>query len=400
MSVKSRFLKYVTYDTQSDENGTTTPSTLKQLDLGRALVSELHEMGVSNAYLDEFGYVYAVVEKNTESTTSIGLIAHLDTATELSGKNVLPQIHLFEGKTIKISDDVFLSPIEFPKLARAKGHEIITASGNTLLGADDKAGIAIIMETLDRIIKENLAHPTIYVAFTPDEEIGEGTSHFNYDFFKVDFAYTLDGGDPNIINYENFNASSAKVTIKGKAIHPGSAKNKMVNSQLVAMEFNSMLNPCKTPEHTENYEGFHHLTNMIGTVEESTLHYIIRDHDIDLLHEEENAFLNVKDYLNKKYHDELVSVTIKESYLNMKELVLKKPHVLDYPAKALIKENCNPEFEPIRGGTDGARLSYNGVITPNLGTGSYNHHGAREYADVYEMELMVRVVLNILEQLK
>ena len=199
MSVKSRFLKYVTYDTQSDENGTTTPSTLKQLDLGRALVSELHEMGVSNAYLDEFGYVYAVVEKNTESTTSIGLIAHLDTATELSGKNVLPQIHLFEGKTIKISDDVFLSPIEFPKLARAKGHEIITASGNTLLGADDKAGIAIIMETLDRIIKENLAHPTIYVAFTPDEEIGEGTSHFNYDFFKVDFAYTLDGGDPNII---------------------------------------------------------------------------------------------------------------------------------------------------------------------------------------------------------
>jgi len=392
--LKDRFLKYVSFDTQSSEESSTFPSTLKQLELAKELVNELKELGISNAFLDEFGYVYGILEGKINK--KIGLISHMDTALEMPGKDVKPNIiEKYDGKDIKLPNGLEIKIEDFPFLASLKGDTLITTSGDTLLGADDKAGIAIIMTLLEKLIKEQIPHPTIYVCFTPDEEVGMGTEHFNYDFFKVDFAYTLDGGLIDEINYENFNAASLKVEIQGNTIHPGSAKNKLINSMEIAHEFHSMLPKTQKPEYTEKYEGFFHLTEMFGEVQFTTLKYIIRDHDINKFNQKKQIVKDIESYLNKKY-GVIIKITINDSYLNMAELINKHPEILFYPEESLKKHNINAKFIPIRGGTDGARLSYGGILTPNLGTGSFNHHGAREIADVNQMNTQVEVLFTML----
>lgn len=397
MSIKDKFLNYISYDTQSDPESNTYPSTKKQFKLAEVLVKELNELGLENVICDEYCYVYGILPGNNNTSTKVGLIAHMDTATEVTGKNVNPQIiQKYDGSDIKLDESHTLSKHEYPSLERALGHTLITTDGKTLLGADDKAGIAIIMETLEKTIKHNLPHPTIYVCFTPDEEIGRGTDKFNYEFFQADFAYTIDGGNTSFINFENFNAASAIVEVTGLSIHPGSAKDKMINSQHIAMEFHNLLDHQARPEHTSDYQGFNHLNNMEGNVEKTTLNYIIRNHNMADFKKQMNDFKNIETFLNQKYQSKPIKVTITESYLNMRELVLSKPIVLEYPIKALKRNKIEPSFDPIRGGTDGARLSFGGLITPNLGTGSYNHHGVMEYADIDEMEKMVEVIITML----
>lgn len=401
MDIKERFLNYVSFDTQSDPNSGTHPSSKKQFALGELLVKELHEMGIKNAYIDEYCYVYAFIPSNCHSNKTVGLIAHMDTASDASGKDIKPRtIDVYAGLPIVVNEElnIILDPKEFPRLNKQIGHELIVTDGTTLLGADDKAGIAIIMDALKSI--EMIDHPNIIITFTPDEEIGEGTDKFNFEYYKqynCDFAYTLDGDDPNIINYENFNAASALVTIHGKSIHPGSAKNKMVNSIHLAMEFASMLPSNMTPECTEKYEGFNHITGISGSCEESKLLYIIRNHDLNIFAKQKETFKAIESYLNNKYGEGTVEVKIQDSYFNMKEKVTARPEVLEYINEALVMSGLNPENEPIRGGTDGARLSFNGIVTPNVGTGGGNFHGPYEYADVDEMKTMVRVIHNLLQ---
>ncbi len=401
MNIKERFLKYVSYDTQSSSTSGTHPSTSKQFELGKLLVDELHAMGISNAYIDEYCYVYAFIPSNCNSNKTVGLIAHLDTAEDASGKDIKPRtIDFYTGQPIIVNEElnIILDPKEFPRLNKQIGHELIVTDGTTLLGADDKAGVAIIMEAVSSL--DMIEHPNIIVTFTPDEEIGEGTDKFNFEYYKkhnCNFAYTLDGDDPNIINFENFNAASAVVTIHGKSIHPGSAKNKMINSIQVAMEFASMLPKYMTPENTEKYEGFNHLTGITGSVEEAKMLYIIRNHDLNIFASQKETFIDICSYLNKKYGEGTVEVKIKDSYFNMKEKVTAHPSVLEYVNEALIMSGLNPDTEPIRGGTDGARLSFSGIVTPNLGTGGGNFHGPYEYVDVDEMKTMVRVIHNLLQ---
>lgn len=401
MNIKERFLKYVSYDTQSCSTSGTHPSTSKQFELGKLLVEELHAMGISNAYIDEYSYVYAFIPSNCNSNKTVGLIAHLDTAEDASGKDIKPRtIDFYTGQPIVVNEElnIILDPKEFPRLNKQIGHELIVTDGTTLLGADDKAGVAIIMEAISSL--DMIDHPNIIVTFTPDEEIGEGTDKFNFEYYKehnCTFAYTLDGDDPNIVNFENFNAASAAVVIHGKSIHPGSAKNKMINSIQVAMEFASMLPKYMTPENTEKYEGFNHLTGITGSVEESKMLYIIRNHDLNIFEGQKETFKDICNYLNKKYGEGTVELHIKDSYFNMKEKVTAHPYVLEYINEALVMSGLNPDTEPIRGGTDGARLSFSGIVTPNLGTGGGNFHGPYEYVDVDEMKTMVRVVHNLLQ---
>lgn len=399
--LKERFLKYVSYDTQSDSSSGTHPSSSKQFELGKLLVEELHELGINNAYIDEYCYVYAYIPTNCDSDKTIGLIAHMDTAGEASGKNIKPQIiDFYNGEPIIVNKDlnIILDPKEFTRLNKQLGHELITTDGTTLLGADDKAGIAIIMEALETI--DSIDHPNIIITFTPDEEIGEGTEMFNFEYYKehnCTLAYTLDGDEPNVINYENFNAASALVTVHGKSIHPGSAKNKMVNSIHIAMEFQQMLPTNMTPSNTEKYEGFNHLNSIEGEVEETKLHYIIRNHDMSIFQKQKNDFIMIANFLNTKYGNGTVDLKIADSYFNMKEKVMQHPEALEYINEALIMSGLNPETEPIRGGTDGARLSFMGITTPNVGTGGANFHGPYEYVDVDEMKTLVRVIHNLLQ---
>lgn len=400
MNIKERFLKYVSFDTQSDSNSQTHPSSLKQFDLGNYLLKELHEMKIYNAFIDEFCYVYAYIPSNCNSSKTVGLIAHMDTAGEASGKDVKPNIiSCYNGQKIIVNKElgIILDPKEFPRLNSQLGHELITTDGTTLLGADDKAGIAIIMESIKNI--NELEHPNIIITFTPDEEIGEGTSKFNFDYYKehnCTLAYTLDGDKPNVINFENFNAASATVKVHGKSIHPGSAKNKMINSITLAMEFNNMLPKFKVPENTENYEGFNHLTYITGDVEETTLYYIIRNHNMDEFINQKKEFESIKSYLNNKYGLNTFELIITDSYYNMSQKINENPKALEYIKEALVMSGLNPETEPIRGGTDGARLSFSGITTPNIGTGGANFHGPYEYVDVDEMKQMVNVIHNLM----
>ena len=399
MNILERFLKYVSFDTQSDENSNTFPSTLKQHQLADYLVEELKSLGVNNAFKDEYSYVYASIPGKIQK--SIGLIAHLDTALEISGANIKPNvINAYDGNDLVLNNGITISNKEYPFLTLIKGHQIVTTDGTTLLGADDKAGIAIIMSVVEKVLSSNDDFPTIYISFTPDEEVGNGTLHFNYDYFKVDFAYTVDGGPINFINYENFNAASATIKVNGKSIHPGSAKNKMVNSLMVAMEFDRLLPEKSRPEYTEGHEGFNHLNDLNGGVSETHMNYIIRNHDFEKFEQQKNDFINAKNYLNNKYGYNLIELTITDSYRNMKELILPHAEILDYPVNALKKFNLNPVMEPIRGGTDGARLSYEGILCPNLGTGSYNHHGPMELADITDMTKMVEIITFMLTSIK
>lgn len=402
MEIKERFLNYVNFDTQSDSYSHTVPSTSKQLKLGNYLVEELKSLGIENAKIDEFGVVYGTIPSNNNHQGDvIGFIAHMDTSPDASGKDIHPQIIKdYQGQKITLNEDkeLYLDPEQYPQLLQLIHHDLITTDGTTLLGADDKAGIAIIMQMVENIYNHpEFKHNDIQIAFTPDEEIGHGSDHFNVDYFNAQYAYTIDGGDIHIVEYENFNAFSAEVKVHGRSIHPGSAKNKMINSTRVAYEFDSLLPVHMRPESTEGYEGFNHLHSIQGTCEETVAEYIIRNHDLQQANKQCQDFKDIAEFLNKKYGYQIVEVTITESYLNMKE-ALKDHMFIVEQALAAIKENGLDAYcSPIRGGTDGARLTFKGLPCPNLGTGGFNYHGPYEYCSLTMMEKQVQILLHILK---
>lgn len=397
MDIVSRFINYVKVDTQSDASSETIPSTLKQKDLAKILVKELKELGL-DAFMDEYGYVYAKINKTKEGHKAVGFIAHMDTSPDVSGANVNPRIiKNYQGEVIKLNNDLSMCPKTSFDLNYVIGDDIIVTDGNTLLGADNKAGIAIIMDFAKEVVTKKLPHGDIYLGFTPDEEIGRGADKFNLDYFKADFAYTIDGGHVGVINFENFNASSAKVTFIGKSMHPGSAKGKLINSQHLAFEFHSMLPPFLNPAFTDNYDGFNHLSDMSGDVELSHLHYIIRNHDYDLFKSQELEFERIKDYLNNKYGYEAVKLEIKESYLNMYEVLKHDFTSVEVAKKATLNLGIDYHEIPIRGGTDGARLSFMGLPCPNLGTGGFNFHSRFEFLSINQMKQSVLILLEIIK---
>ena len=392
-----KLITYAKFDTQSDENSSTIPSTSKQLLLGKYLLEELNKLGLEKTQLDEYGYVYGYLDGDHNKPT-IGLNAHMDTSPDASGTDCKPRIiENYDGKDIKLNDSVYTTINRFPQLANYKGKTLVVSDGNTLLGADDKAGIAIIIQTLEEIINNNLPHGPIWVCFSPDEEISRGTLKFNLDLFKVDFAYTLDGDDPNCIEYENFNAATAIVKLNGISVHPGSAKDKMVNAIKLAYEFNSYLDPNKVPEHTEGYEGFNHLTKINGGVESAEAIYIIRNHDMNLFNEQKKSFLDIEAKMNEKYGYKCSEVTIKDSYRNMKEKFVNNMYPIELVNKAMNELGMNFTAKAIRGGTDGAELTWKGILCPNLGTGGGNYHGVHEYWCKEDGEQVVKLLIKILE---
>ena len=399
-SVTERFLRYVSFDTQSDENSTTCPSTAKQKLLGAALVEEMMALGIADARMDEFGYVYGTIPGDPKLPT-IGLIAHMDTSPDASGANVQAKIVEYTGEDICLNEEkgIFLRKSDYPNLKNHIGKHLIVTDGTTLLGADDKAGVAEIMTAAEQILKRGGRHATLKIGFTPDEEIGSGADHFDVKGFGADYAYTADGGPVGEIEYENFNAAGAEVLFHGRNIHPGSAKNAMVNSQYIAMEFQSLLPIHQRPEATEGYEGFFHLMDMKGEVELTRLRYIIRDHDMGKFEEKKAVMTAAAGFLNAKYGQGTVELTIRDSYFNMKKCIEPVMYVVERAKKAMAAVGMNPREVPIRGGTDGARLSYEGLPCPNLCTGGENYHGRFEYIPVEDMELCVKMLVEILTNL-
>jgi tripeptide aminopeptidase len=398
----NRFLTYVKIDTQSDPTQMSCPSTEKQKNLSRLLVDELHQMGYSNAFLDDDGYVYAKIEGNDPNLRPIGLIAHVDTSFDAPGSPVNPRIiNHYQGDTIVLNEFYNMHPNDFPSLSRVIGDDIIVTDGHTLLGADDKCGVAEIMELAERLKEDTtIQHGDLYICFTPDEEIGRGADRFNYNYFKADYAYTLDGSEVGGIEYENFNAASAIVTITGKSIHPGSAKNKMVNALQVAMTFNEMLPQNMRPEHTEKREGFNHLTRLEGEVERATMQYIIRNHDKNLFEAQKSNFIQIQQTLNEKYGYHAIDVTLKDSYYNMYEKIKDRKDIIKRAENAIKACGITPFTEAIRGGTDGARLTYEGLLCPNLGTGGYHFHGRYEFASIQQMEKTVDILIHLVQNEK
>ena len=394
--ILSRFLKFVSFDTQSSGTSGTHPSTAKQFELAKHLKNELAALGINDVTLTDKCYLYAKLPATPglESVPALGFIAHMDTSDAASGADVKPQIiEKWDGSPIPLGTS---GRVVTPAL-RLKGDTIITTDGTTLLGADDKAGIAIIITALEKIIESKLPHGPLAVCFTPDEEIGEGADFFDVPFFGADYAYTVDGGDAALIESENFNAASATLTFKGVSTHPGSSKNIMINALKVAMEFDAMLPVWETPEHTEGREGFYHLISGEGNVSTATLSYILRDHDAQILEKRKETILGIADYLNKKYAPGTVEVAIKESYRNMAEVIEKYPFLIEKAKAAISEAGLTPCLSPIRGGTDGARLSFMGLPCPNLGYGGYGAHGETEYADVEEMESVTEILINIVK---
>lgn len=391
----NRFIKYVKINTMSKENVDHTPSTKEQFDLANILKNELQELGLEDITLINKCILTATLKSNCSSNLTIGFIAHLDTIPDFSGKNVKPNIiENYDGKDIKLNN-ITITNEKFPFLKNLKGHTIVTTDGTTVLGADDKAGVAIIMQMLTDFVKNpNLKHVNIKVAFTPDEEIGGGIHEFDVNKFNCDFAYTVDGSNYNEINYENFNAASAAVTIKGLDIHPGDAKGHMLNASLIANEFINMLPVQKNPMYTEGYEGFIHLTKMKGEVGEANLEFILREHDLNKLNELKQNLLDITDFLNKKYKD-VVTTIIKDSYYNMYEKIKLDDRSVKRAIKAINDLGYNATTKPIRGGTDGAHLTMMGLNTPNLGTGGYNCHGPYELLSVNEMKKVLEIVKKI-----
>ena len=399
MNVVDRLLKYVKFETTSDETSETIPSTPSQKILGQALVEEMRDLGINDAHMDEFGYVYGTIPGTKEDVPVIGLIAHMDTSPDASGKNVNPRIEYgYKGGDIVLDQEnnIVLSPDDYPVLRTYIGNDIIVTDGRTLLGADDKAGIAAIMSAAETIMGSSRPHGTIKLAFTPDEEIGRGPMKFDVEGFGADYGYTVDGGTIGGIEYENFNAASATVTINGKNIHPGSAKNKMKNSILIAMEFQSLLPSFERPEFTEGYEGFSHLNEISGNVEQTVLHYIIRDHDSEKLETKKQNFIDIAEFLNKKYGKDTVLPDIKDSYRNMKEVLLDNMYIVDKAKGAMEKCGITPRVDPIRGGTDGAQLSFMGLPCPNIFTGGENMHGRFEFIPVQSLEKCQEVIETII----
>lgn len=399
VSVVDKFLHYVSFDTQSDEHSTTAPSTQKQLILAQELVKELNELGIENATLDPYGIVYASIAPTAgkENEKAIGLIAHMDTAGEMSGKDVKPRIvKNYAGDDIVLNEQFSMNPEQFPALKAVIGDDVIVTDGTTLLGADDKAGIAIIMATLEKVLKEQIPHGQIWIAFTPDEEVGRGVENFDLTKFPADFAYTLDGAEIDCVDYETFNAAMAEVTFTGASIHPGEAKDKMINAAGLAVTYASMLPQWAKPEHTCGREGFIHLLEMHGECEHATLSYIVRDHDHDLFEHKKQLLLDLAQYLNS-LHPDCCQVTLREQYLNMKDYMQGDFESVNRAKAALQACGITPRSLPIRGGTDGAMLTQRGLNTPNLGTGGGNYHGRFEFASVQKMEKMVDVVCQILK---
>ena len=396
-SVTERFLKYVSFDTKSDEFSETCPSSDKQKLLGAYLVEEMKTMGIADAFMDENGYVYGTVPGDPKLPT-IGLIAHMDTSPDASGADIKAKIVEFDGGDICLNEEkgIFLRESDYPSLKHHHGKHLVVTDGTTLLGADDKAGIAEIVTAAEILLTRRMNHATLKIGFTPDEEIGRGADRFDVKGFGADFAYTADGGSIGEIEYENFNAAGAKVEFTGLNIHPGAAKDKMVNSQYIAMEYQSLLPAAQKPEYTTGYEGFIHLTDMEGEVEKSTLRYIIRDHDMEKFQQKKAVMASAADFINKKYGEGTCVLTLRDSYFNMKQCIEPVMHIVEKAKQAMRDAGMDPMEMPIRGGTDGARLSYEGLPCPNLCTGGENYHGRFEYIPVEDMEKCVQMLVNIL----
>lgn len=402
MRAYERLIRYAKFDTPSCGENETCPSTPEQLVLADALAQELRELGVSDVRADEHGYVYGRIPANIPDCTApgIGFIAHMDVATDVPCTGVQPQVLHYAGGDLLLSKETgaVLSEAEFSVLANYRGCDLVTTDGSTLLGADNKAGIAEIMTAAERLLAPDAPpHGDVCIGFTPDEEIGRGADLFDVAGFGAPFAYTVDGGAFGQVEYETFNAAAAVITIKGKNIHPGDAKNKMKNALLLGMEFNSMLPPAEIPAHTEGHEGFYHLTKFSGAEETAVLRYILRDHDWDKLTARKETVQRIAAYMNDKYGAETVTVKLQDSYRNMAEVIREHWHLIEVAYEAVTACGGEPVSPPVRGGTDGSRLSYMGLPCPNLGTGSHNHHGRLEYAVVQEMDKCVDAIVKIAE---
>lgn len=402
MTVIDRFLKYVTFDTQSDENTGVTPSTAKQMVFAKYLQQELQELGLEEISLDENGYLFATLPANIDRPVPVvGFIAHMDTSPDISGENVKPRIvENYDGTDIVLcnKDNIVLSPSQFPELLDHKGEDLIVTDGHTLLGADDKAGIAEIVSAV-AYLKEHpeIKHGKIRIGFNPDEEIGLGAHKFDVQKFGAKWAYTMDGGEVGELEFENFNAAAAKIVIKGRNVHPGYAKNKMINSMLVANEFMTMLPADETPATTEGYEGFYHLVGMKGEVEQSELSYIIRDHDREKFESRKAFVADCANKINAKYGSEIVAVELKDQYYNMRQEVEPLMHIIDIAFGAMKEAGVEPKVKAIRGGTDGAQLSFKGLPCPNIFAGGLNFHGRYEFVPVQSIEKAVKVIVKIAE---
>lgn len=401
MTVVDRFLKYVKFNTESSTETGTTPSTPGQMVLARELEKELHEMGLEDISLDEKGYIMATLPANTDKEVpTIGFVAHMDTSPDLTGKDVNPQIvKNYDGKDIILNKElnIVLSPNDFPEMQDYVGQDLIVTDGKTLLGADDKAGIAEILTAI-KYLKDHpeIKHGKIRIGFTPDEEIGAGADYFDVEKFGCEWAYTMDGGPIGELEYENFNAAGVKINIQGRSVHPGYAKDKMVNALVVANKLVSLLPSNERPEHTTGYEGFYHLINISGTVDTATVGYIIRDHDRELFEKRKQVMLDTIAFINKLYPDS-TSVEIKDQYYNMREKVEPVKHVVDLAFEAMTAVGVTPIVKPIRGGTDGARLSFMGLPCPNIFAGGHNFHGRYEFVPIQSMEKAVQVIVKIAE---
>ena len=396
MTVTERLLHYVSFDTQSDESSETCPSTAKQKLLGEALVEEMRALGIADARIDADGYVYGSVP-GTPGAPAIGLIAHMDTSPDCSGKDIKPRIVEYNGGDITLNENTVLSPEDFPILSRSIGKHLIVTDGTTLLGADDKAGVAEIMAAVETMIEKNVKHGEVRVIFTTDEEIGNGVDGLDVQELGCDYGYTVDGGPLGEIEFENFNAASAVLTVHGVGVHPGSAKNVMINAATAAMAFHAMLPEDEVPEKTDGYEGFFHLTEMSGSVTEATLRYIIRDHDRERFEEKKALFADCAARLDEIYGNGTAEAQINDSYYNMKEKLLPHFHLIERAENAFRANGVEPQCVPIRGGTDGARLSWDGLPCPNLSTGGYNYHGVREWIPADSLEAMTNVLVTLTE---
>ena len=401
MTLENRFLKYVSFDTQSDENSDTFPSTRKQSVFLEALAEEMRRIGLADVTMDSYGYVMGTVPASAglENAPVIGFIAHVDTSPEISGKDVKPRkIENYDGGDIRLSDTITMRVEEFPELSFFRGHTLIHTDGTTLLGADDKAGVAEIMTAAEYLIQHpEVRHGKIRIAFTPDEEIGRGVDYFDVGAFGADFAYTVDGGFEGELEYENFNAAGAKIHIQGRNIHPGYAKNKMINAIQVAFELNSMLPAEQRPQHTEGYEGFFHQTSIAGGVEQCDTDYIIRDHDREKFEQKKELLRRAVDRLNDTYGAGCVTLELRDQYYNMRQMVEPHMQVIEKALDAMQREGVVPVVRPIRGGTDGSRLSYMGLPCPNLFTGGMNFHGKYEYCSLDTMTKAMNTIINLAE---
>ncbi len=395
-----RFLDYVRFETRPDESSSSSPSSESQMLFAERLAGELERIGMAEVTLDGNGYIMATLPANTEVPAPvIGFIAHMDTSPEAPSENINPLVHPdYDGKEILLNSEkgIILSPAEFPELSRYKGQTIITTDGNTLLGADDKAGIAAIVTACEHLIANpELKHGKIRIAFTPDEEIGRGADNFDVRIFGADYAYTLDGGGIGELEYENFNAAAATVTITGRSVHPGTAKDAMINSIILAGELNDLLPLNERPEHTEGYEGFYHLYELKGSVEETVMKYIIRDHDPVKFSERKKTMNEAAGKIRDKFRNASVNVAMKDQYFNMKEILEANYHIIESAVKAYRMAGIDPVIKPVRGGTDGARLSFMGLPCPNLFTGGHNYHGRYEFIPLQSMEKAVEVIINL-----